>query len=105
MKYWIYLGIAALCEIGWAIGMKYTDGLRKIAPSIVTILLMLMSFYFLSLAVKKIPLGTGYGIWTGIGAAGAMVLGILLFNESASLPRIFFLILLLTSVIGLKLAS
>ena len=105
MKYWVYLAIASICEIGWAIGMKYSDGLKKPLVTSVTIVLMLLSFYFLSLSIKKIPLGTAYGIWTGIGAAGTVILGILLFKEPKSFIRIMFLFLLLTSVVGLKLTT
>jgi quaternary ammonium compound-resistance protein SugE len=105
MKYWIYLAIASICETGWAIGMKYSDGLRKPLVTSVTIVLMLLSFYFLSYSVKKIPLGTAYGIWTGIGTAGTIILGMYLFKEPKSLIRVFFLFLLLISVVGLKLTS
>lgn len=105
MKYWIYLVIACFCETGWAVGMKYSEGLRKPLVTSVTIVLMLLSFYFLALSIKKIPLGTAYGIWTGIGAAGTVILGILLFKEPKTLIRMFFLFLLLTSVVGLKLTS
>lgn len=105
MKYWIYLAIASVCETGWAVGMKYSEGLRKPLVTTVTIVLMLLSFYFLALSIKKIPLGTAYGIWTGIGAAGTVVLGILLFKEPKTFMRMFFLFMLLTSVVGLKLTS
>ncbi|MBS1542481.1 MAG: multidrug efflux SMR transporter [Bacteroidetes bacterium] len=105
MKYWIYLSIASICETGWAVGMKYSEGLRKPVVTSITIVLMLLSFYFLSLSIKKIPLGTAYGIWTGIGAAGTVILGILLFKEPKTFIRMFFLLLLLTSAVGLKLTS
>lgn len=102
---WIYLLIAALLEIGWAIGLKYTDGFTKIAPTIPTVAAMIASMLLLSHAAKTLPIGTAYGVWVGIGAAGAAALGIVLFDEPANAARIFFLVLLLASVVGLKLTS
>ena len=91
---WIYLFIAGLFEIGWAVGLKYTDGFTKLWPSVITIIGMILSFYFLSSAVKTIPIGTGYAIWTGIGAVGTAILGIFLFGESKEFIRIFFIMLI-----------
>ncbi|MCS5708827.1 quaternary ammonium compound efflux SMR transporter SugE [Candidatus Berkiella cookevillensis] len=102
---WITLVIAGLLEICWAIGLKYTNGFTKLAPSIFTILTLVASIYLLARASQTLPIGTAYGVWVGIGALGAAVLGIILFNEAASLTRIFFLALLLIAIIGLKLTT
>jgi len=102
---WGYLLVAAVFEIGWAIGLKYSQGFTKLWPSVFTIVGMLVSFGFLAQAVRTIPVGTGYAIWTGIGAAGTAILGIALFGESASWPRLACLALIVAGVVGLKLAS
>lgn len=102
---WIYLFIAGIFEIGWAIGLKYTDGFNKLWPSVFTIATMILSFYFLSSAVKTIPIGTAYAIWTGIGAVGTAILGIILFNESKEFIRIFFIFLIVIGIVGLKIFS
>lgn len=102
---WIVLVVAGLLEVCWAIGLKYTEGFTKLWPSIFTILTLAGSMYLLAKASHVLPIGTAYGVWVGIGALGAAILGIFLFNESASLLRIFFLGLLLTSIIGLKLTA
>lgn len=102
---WIHLFIAGLFEIGWAVGLKYTNGFTKLWPSVITIIGMILSFYFLSSAVKSIPIGTAYAIWTGIGAVGTAILGIFLFNESREFIRIFFIMLIVVGIIGLKLFS
>lgn len=102
---WIYLIIAGLLEIGWAIGLKYTVGFTRLWPSIFTATAMIASFFFLSQALKIIPVGTGYAIWTGIGAAGTAILGIILFSESAALPRLGCIALIVIGIIGLKLTS
>lgn len=102
---WIFLVIAGLLEICWAIGLKYTDGFTKLIPSIFTLITLALSMYMLAKASQVIPIGTAYGIWVGIGALGAAILGIFLFNESASPSRIFFLVLLLVAIIGLKLTA
>jgi quaternary ammonium compound-resistance protein SugE len=102
---WIYLFIAGLFEIGWAIGLKYTNGFTKLWPSVITIVGMVLSFYFLSTAVKSIPIGTAYAIWTGIGAVGTAILGILLFGESREFMRIFFIMLIVVGIVGLKVYS
>jgi len=102
---WIYLFIAGLFEIGWAIGLKYTEGFTKLWPSVVTIIGMILSFYFLSTAVKTIPIGTAYAIWTGIGAVGTAILGIILFGESKEIIRIFFITLIVIGIVGLKIFS
>jgi quaternary ammonium compound-resistance protein SugE len=102
---WIYLFIAGLFEIGWAVGLKYTDGFTKLLPSVLTIIGMILSFYFLSTAVKSIPIGTAYAIWTGIGAVGTAILGIILFGDSKEFVRIFFMLLIVIGIVGLKIFS
>ncbi|KXG11177.1 quaternary ammonium compound efflux SMR transporter SugE [Anoxybacillus rupiensis] len=102
---WIYLIIAGLFEIVWAIALKYTFGFTRMIPSIITIAGMLVSFYFLSLGIKMLPIGTAYAIWTGIGAAGTVIAGILFFNEPVTILRVVFLLLLLVGLIGLKFTS
>jgi quaternary ammonium compound-resistance protein SugE len=102
---WIYLFIAGLFEIGWAVGLKYTEGFTKLWPSVITITGMILSFYFLSNAVKTIPIGTAYAIWTGIGAVGTAILGMILFNESKEFVRIFFIFLIVVGIVGLKIFS
>jgi len=102
---WIYLFIAGLFEIGWAVGLKYTEGFTKLWPSVITIAIMVLSFYFLSSAVKTIPIGTAYAIWTGIGAVGTAILGIVLFGESKEFIRIFFILLIVIGIVGLKIFS
>lgn len=102
---WIILAIAGLLEICWAIGLKYTDGFTKLLPSIFTIVTLALSMFLLAKASQYLPIGTAYGVWVGIGAFGAAVLGIFLFQESASLPRLFFIGMLLVSIVGLKLTS
>ncbi len=102
---WIYLFIAGLFEIGWAVGLKYTDGFTKLWPSVITIVIMILSFYFLSSAVKTIPIGTAYAIWTGIGAVGTAILGIFLFGESKEFVRLFFILLIIIGIVGLKIFS
>ena len=102
---WIFLVIAGFLEICWAIGLKYTEGFTKIIPSVFTLITLALSMFMLAKAAQVIPIGTAYGIWVGIGALGAAIMGIILFQESASPSRIFFLILLLVAIIGLKLTS
>lgn len=102
---WTHLLIAGFLEIFWAISLKYTDGFSRLWPSMLTIAGMIASFYFLALALKTIPVGTGYAIWTGIGAAGTAILGIILFSEPASWPRLLCIGVIVTGIIGLKLTS
>lgn len=102
---WIYLFIAGLFEVGWAIGLKYTDSFTRFWPSAGTVFAMIASFYFLSAAVKTIPIGTGYAVWTGIGAVGTAILGIVLFDESREAIRIFCILLIVAGIIGLKIFS
>jgi quaternary ammonium compound-resistance protein SugE len=102
---WVFLIIAGVFEVVWAIGLKYTEGFTKVLPTVITLLGMAISFYFLSMAVKTLPIGTAYAIWTGIGAAGAVILGIILFGEPKSLLRLMFVAFILIGIIGLKATS
>ncbi len=102
---WIYLFIAGLFEIVWAVTLKYTEGFTKLAPSALTLLAMGVSIYFLAIALKNLPIGTAYAVWTGIGAVGTALIGIFFLQESASLPRLFFLALIFTGILGLKFVS
>lgn len=102
---WLWLIIAGLLETGWAIGLKYTDGFTKLWPSVLTIAGIALSMFLLSVAARTLPIGTAYPIWVGIGAAGAVILGIVLLSEPATLARLFFLVLLLVAIIGLKLTG
>ncbi len=102
---WVYLVIAGVFEIVWAVGLKYTEGFTKLMPSVITIAAMAMSFLFLSQALKSLPVGTAYAVWTGIGAAGTALLGIALFGESREVLRILCLSLIVIGIIGLKLTS
>ena len=102
---WLNLMIAGLLEIAWAIGLKYTDGFTRLTPTIFTVAAMVASFYFLAQALKIIPVGTGYAVWTGIGAVGTSILGIILFAESTALPRLLCIVLIIAGIVGLKLAS
>lgn len=102
---WLILIIAGLLEVAWAIGLKYTEGFTKLWPSVGTVVALVASVYLLAVAAKSIPIGTAYAVWTGIGALGAAVLGIVLFKEPAAPLRILFLCTLLGSIIGLKLTA
>ncbi|MEE7546544.1 quaternary ammonium compound efflux SMR transporter SugE [Xanthomonas sp. Kuri4-1] len=102
---WIYLLLAGLFEIGFAIGMKYSEGFSRPWPSVATVAAALVSLYLMSQAMKSIPVGTAYAIWTGIGALGVAVLSLFLFNDSASPARLGCIALIVAGVIGLKLAS
>jgi len=102
---WIVLIIAGLFEVCWAIGLKYTEGFTKLVPSIFTLVTLAISMFLLAKATEVLPIGTAYGVWVGVGSLGAAILGIFLFNESTNPARIFFLVLLLVSIIGLKLTS
>ena len=102
---WIWLTIAGLLEVVWAIGLKYTDGFTRPWPSLVTVAAMMASVYFLALAVRSIPIGTGYAVWTGIGAVGVAILGMLLFDEPRDLLRIGSILLIIAGIAGLNLVS
>ena len=102
---WIILIIAGLFETSWAIGMKYSSGFTKLYPSLFVILTMGISVYLLSISLKTLPVGSAYAVWTGIGAAGTAVLGIILFGESKELMRLSFIFLIIVGVIGLRIFS
>jgi quaternary ammonium compound-resistance protein SugE len=102
---WIFLAVAGLFEIGWAVGLKYTDGFSRPVPSALTVLAMICSFWLLALALRSIPLGTAYAVWTGIGAVGTAALGILLFAEPATALRLACIGLIVAGIVGLKLVS
>lgn len=102
---WIYLLIAGVFEVVWAIGLKYTHGFSRIIPSIITFSAMAISFYFLSASLKTLPIGTAYAVWTGIGAVGTVIAGMFLFNEPRDFMRILFILLVVGGIIGLKATS
>jgi quaternary ammonium compound-resistance protein SugE len=102
---WVALVIAGLLEIVWAVGLKYTEGFTRLVPSAITIGAMAASMWLLASAVKSIPIGTGYAVWTGIGAAGTAFLGMLLLGESRSAVRLLCIVLIVVGIIGLKLTS
>jgi quaternary ammonium compound-resistance protein SugE len=102
---WIYLLLAGLLEIGWAIGLKYTYGFTKLWPSVITVLVMALSFGLLSLALRAIPMGTAYAVWTGIGAAGTAAFGMAFLGEPRDVIRIVCLLLIIGGVVGLKFAG
>lgn len=102
---WVLLLVAGLLEVGWAVGMKYTDGFTRLLPSLLTGAGIVTSLLLLSYATRTLPVGTAYGVWVGIGAAGAAVLGMVVLGEPATAARIFFVCLLLVAVVGLKATS
>ena len=102
---WIILLIAGLFEIAWAIGLKYTDGFTRLWPTVGTVLAMVLSIVLLGLAVKHLPVGTAYAVWTGIGATGTAILGIVLLDEPASAGRLVSLSLIVAGIVGLKLLT
>ena len=102
---WIHLFIAGIFEISWAIGLKYSHGFTQIRPSVITVICMILSFYFLALALKNLPLGTAYAVWTGIGTLGTVILGIVLFKEPATAMRLFCILLIMSGITGLKLLT
>jgi quaternary ammonium compound-resistance protein SugE len=102
---WLFLLIAGLCEIAWAIGLKFTEGFARVLPTIATVVAMAASIGFLGLALKSLPVGTAYAVWTGIGTVGTTALGIYLFNEPLTLLRLACIGLILLGIIGLKTTS
>ena len=102
---WTYLFVAGLLEVVWAIGLKYTEGFTRLWPSVVTIAAMIVSIWFLALALRTIPVGTGYAIWTGIGAVGTAILGIALFAEPATAARLICIGVIVAGILGLKIVS
>lgn len=105
MQVWLILVLAGVLEIGWAIGLKYADGFTKPVASTLTIGAMIASMYLLALAARTLPIGTAYAVWTGIGAVGAAILGIVLFGESANVLRLACIALIVVGIAGLKLTS
>jgi quaternary ammonium compound-resistance protein SugE len=102
---WVYLIIAGVFEMGWAVGLKYTQSFTKLVPSMFTIISMLISLYLLSLALRTLPIGTAYTIWTGIGAVGTVIFGMVYLGESRDLMRILFILLIVAGIVGLKFVS
>ncbi|MBE2286806.1 MAG: quaternary ammonium compound efflux SMR transporter SugE [Prosthecobacter sp.] len=102
---WLHLIIAGLLEVAWAVGLKHTDGWTRFWPSVITALLMIASFFFLSLALRSLPIGTAYAIWTGIGAVGTALIGIFVFHEPRTTARLVCIVLIVAGIIGLKLTS
>ncbi|MDE6138883.1 MAG: multidrug efflux SMR transporter [Candidatus Gastranaerophilales bacterium] len=103
--YWVYLLVAGFFEVIWAIGLKLSHGFTNIIFSVLTIMGMIASFYFLAIALKNIPLGTAYAVWTGIGIVGTVLLGIILFKEPVTVMRIVCIMLIVLGITGLKLLS
>jgi quaternary ammonium compound-resistance protein SugE len=102
---WVYLVLAGLLEIGWAIGLKYTDGFSRPGPTVLTVGAMILSITLLGLALKTLPVGTGYAIWTGIGTVGTVLVGILILGEAATPARLASIGLIVAGIAGLKLLS
>jgi len=102
---WIILVIAGLFEVGWAVGLKYTDGLTRLWPTVGTVLAMIVSVVLLGVAMKSLPLGTAYSVWVGVGAVGTVVLGIVLLGEPASAARLISIGLVVAGIVGLKLST
>jgi len=103
--HWLYLIVAGLLEICWAIGLKYTDGFTRPLPTVFTVGAMVASFWLLANALKVIPVGTGYALWTGIGAVGTAIAGIIIFGESRDVVRLAFIALIVMGILGLKLST
>jgi quaternary ammonium compound-resistance protein SugE len=102
---WVYLVIAGLFEIGWAIGLKYTEGFSRLWPSLATVAAMALSLGLLGLALKSLPVGTAYAVWTGVGAVGTAALGIYLFGDPATATRLLCIGLIVAGIVGLKFAT
>lgn len=105
MQAWILLGLAGLAEIGWVLALKYSDGFSKPLASVATVISLAISMVLLGWAVKTLPIGTAYAVWTGIGAAGAAIAGLFLFGESANPVRLACILLIIAGVAGLKLST
>ena len=103
--HWMYLLVAGLFEISWAVGLKFTHGFSQVIPSVVTVICMIASFYFLALALKNLPLGTAYAIWTGIGTIGTVIFEIILFKEPITAMRLLCIALIISGITGLKILT
>jgi len=102
---WVILTIAGLFEVGWAIGLKYTEGFTRLWPTVWTVLSMVISLWLLGIAMKSLPVGTAYAIWVGVGAVGTVTLSIVLFGEPANIPRLISVALIIAGIVGLKFAT
>jgi quaternary ammonium compound-resistance protein SugE len=102
---WVLLLVAGLLEVGWAIGLKYTEGFTRLWPSVFTLVSMVASVVLLGIAMKSLPVGTSYAVWVGVGAVGTAILGIVLFGEPANLGRLVSLALIVAGIVGLKLTT
>ncbi|HIU37189.1 MAG TPA: quaternary ammonium compound efflux SMR transporter SugE [Candidatus Aphodousia faecigallinarum] len=102
---WLFLFLAGLTEIGWAIALKYSHGFTRLFPSVIAITVMVLSFFLLAHSLKSIPIGTAYAVWTGIGIMGTVILGIFLFNEPVNFSRLLFLSFILIGIVGLKITQ
>lgn len=102
---WVLLFVAGLCEIGWAIGLKYTDGFTRPLPTVLVAAAMIASVWLLAIALRTIPVGTGYAVWTGVGAVGTAILGMVLFNESRDVARILCILMIVAGIVGLKVVT
>ncbi|MDB5587405.1 MAG: sugE [Devosia sp.] len=102
---WVYLVIAGLFEMGWAIGLKYTDGFTRLTPTVLTVGAMIISVVLLGIALRDLPVGTGYAVWTGIGTVGTAILGMMLFGDAATVARLVSIGLIIAGIAGLKLFS
>lgn len=102
---WIILFVAGLFEVGWAIGLKYTEGFTRPWPTVATVLSMAVSLWLLGIALKTLPVGTAYAVWVGVGAVGTVILGVALFNEPTNAPRMLSVALIVAGIIGLKLSA
>ncbi|MEO5824525.1 MAG: quaternary ammonium compound efflux SMR transporter SugE [Gemmatimonadales bacterium] len=101
---WMYIGLAGVLEVAWAICLKYSDGFSKPIPSAVTVVAMAASMWLLAQALRVLPAGAGYAVWTGIGAVGTAILGIVLLGESRSLPRVLFIAMIVVGIVGVRLS-
>ena len=102
---WLILFIAGLCEVAWAVGLKYTEGFSRLGPSLATVAAMVVSVALLGWSLKTLPLGTAYAVWTGIGAVGTAILGMILFGESREAARFLCIVLTVAGIVGLKLLT
>ena len=102
---WVILVIAGLFEVGWAIGLKYTEGFTRLWPTVGTVLAMILSLWLLGIAMKSLPVGTAYSVWVGVGAVGTVALGIVLLDEPANAARLASVALIIAGIVGLKLAA